>query len=111
VTAWGLAPARGRLHFCGTCGATIAFAEERRPGKVVDTEAERITLATQAHLSDKPLCQSGGTFQGGEIVACRCPRSVLVQREDGLYCARCEGLIAPQVAPVSQPRARSGGAR
>jgi hypothetical protein len=54
-------------------------------------------------------CAKGNTFSGAEIVACRCSRAVLVARQDGLYCARCEGLVAPQVATVSQSRRPSGG--
>jgi hypothetical protein len=109
VTAWGVAPARGRIRYCGTCGGAVVFGVEKRPGKLVDGEPNRITLATQEHFRGSPRCANGNTFSGSELVACRCSRAVLVAREDGLYCARCEGLVAPQVAAVSQARRPSGG--
>lgn len=111
MTAWGVAPAHGRLHFCGTCGAAIVFGEERRRGRVAEAEAVRITTAIQGHVRASPLCRSRGTFVGREIVACRCVRRVLLPREKGLFCARCEGLVSPDLAPASQSRVRSGGAR
>jgi hypothetical protein len=109
VTAWGLAPARGRIRFCGTCGAFVIFGLEKRPGKLLDGEANRLTLATKEHFRESPRCAKGDTFSGAEILACRCPRAVPVAREDGLYCARCEGLVAPHLAAVSQSRRPSGG--
>jgi hypothetical protein len=110
VTAWGVVPARGRLCYCGTCGAVIAFGEKLRRGPAANAEAARVTLAVQGHLRESARCAKGGTFNGGEITACRCSRSVLVNREDGLYCARCEGLVAPQVAPALKSRGPAGGA-
>jgi hypothetical protein len=111
VTAWGVVPARGRLQFCGTCGSTITFGEKHRRGPAADAEAKRVTTAVQEHFRGSPSCQTGGTFGGREIAACRCERRIVVPREDGLFCARCEGQVAPQMAPVSQPGARTRGAR
>jgi hypothetical protein len=109
VTAWGVAPARGRLCYCGTCGAVIAFGEKLRRGPAANAQAERVTLTVQVHFRASARCAKGGTFHGGEVTACRCTRSVLVHREEGLYCARCEGLVAPHVAAVASHLA--GGAQ
>jgi hypothetical protein len=106
VTAWGVTPARGRLCYCGTCGAVIAFGEKLRRGPAANAEAGRVTSAVQSHFRESASCSKGSTFNGTEIIACRCSRSVLVNREDGLYCARCEGLVAPEVSVHS----KSGGA-
>jgi hypothetical protein len=87
----------------------VVFGLEKRPGKLLDGEANRITLATQEHFRESPRCAKGDTFSGAEILACRCSRGVPVAREDGLYCARCEGLVAPHLAAGSQSRRPSGG--
>jgi hypothetical protein len=109
VTAWGAKPARGRLHYCGTCGATIAFGEERRPGRIAEPEADRVTAAVEAHFEKSPLCRKGETFTGIAVVACRCDRPVALAREDGLSCARCEGSVAPILASPGSRRKRRRG--
>ena len=113
MTVWGRAPARGCVVYCGRCGAQVAFREDRRPRALADEEAERVTLAVQKHFRVAPLCRSAGTFEGRDTAACRCDEPMRLPRGGGLYCARCEGLIAPQVAvPIApRPRKRAGGAR
>jgi hypothetical protein len=112
MSSWGVTPAHGRRAYCATCGAVLMFAEENRRGRIPEVETERLTLATQRHFDTSALCRrSDGTFMGGAVLACRCERRILLPREDGLYCARCEGLVAPDVA-LAPPRrhARTGGA-
>jgi hypothetical protein len=58
----------------------------------------RYGAALADHMSSSFRCRNTETFLGGEITACRCERQILIQREDGLRCARCEGLVAPEVA-------------
>jgi hypothetical protein len=111
MTVWGATPARGRLRFCGTCGAAVAFVEERRPGSAVQVEVNRVSLAVGAHFVLFPECCKGSTFEGSEIVACRCRRPMRLPRETGLYCARCDGLISPDVAGMPRYRSRKGGGR
>lgn len=112
MTAWGLTPARGRRCYCGTCGAVIVFREERRLRPDANEEADRVTLAVEAHLGSSPGCREGATFEGRTVVACRCKAPLRLPREDGLVCARCEGVIAPDVGAVTaprRPRRRRGG--
>jgi hypothetical protein len=111
VTARGVVPARGHLSYCGTCGGVIAFAEEYRPGRIAQVEADRVTLAVTAHFTLFPECRPGNTFEGRTVDACRCARPMRIPREDGLFCARCDGRIAPDVAGWPRRRAGRGGAR
>jgi hypothetical protein len=106
VTAWGVIPARGHRCYCGTCGLAIAFREERRLRSAVESELDRVTLVIQGHLVSSARCRAGGTFEGRVVVACRCEKPLRLPREDGLFCARCEGVVAPDVAIVAAPRRR-----
>lgn len=113
MTAWGVAPARGRLRLCGTCGATVAFVQAGRVGQTPES-TQRMLQAIESHLRASPKCGDAPTFAGREVLACRCARPLRLPREDGLMCARCEGLIAPEVAipPSTRPNRRAtGGAR
>ncbi len=96
MTAWGVAPARGRFRICGVCGARLAFAEVGRAGATPEAE-RRLLDAIQQHLTASASCRDASTFSGGVIAACRCERPLTLPREEGLVCARCEGLIAPEV--------------
>ena len=114
MSVWGRAPAHGCTVYCGRCGAQIAFREERRPSALAQAEAERVTLAVQKHFRSSPFCRAATTFEGRDMVACRCDEPMRLPRGNGLYCARCEGLIGPHVAvPPPTPRRRTcdGGAR
>jgi len=113
VTAWGVAPARGRLVYCAGCGKEAAFHQTFRPRDLVQAEADRVTLAVQRHFRRSPLCRRAETFEGRELTACRCAEPVRIPREDGLYCARCEGLLGPHVAPPTsrRPLRRKEGSR
>jgi hypothetical protein len=112
MTAWGVAPARGRLRICGTCGATVAFVES---GRRTPEGAMQVIRAIESHLLSSTRCRDASTFAGPEVVACRCLRPLPLPREEGLLCGRCEGLIAPEVAaaPPVERRIRrpSRGAR
>ena len=99
MTAWGVAPARGRFRICGTCGAKLAFVEARRRDGSPEGE-RRMLAAIQEHLRSFPRCRDASTFSGGVIFACRCDRPLPLPREEGLLCARCEALISPEVASV-----------
>jgi hypothetical protein len=107
MTAWGTAPARGRLRICGTCGTTLAFVESGRPGRTPQA-ALLVIHAIESHLHSSTRCWDTSTFAGREVVACRCLWPLPLPREEGLLCGRCEGLIAPEVAasPPAEPRAR-----
>jgi hypothetical protein len=112
MTAWGVAPARGCLVYCGRCGEQAAFHETLRPRKLAQAEADQVTLAVQRHFRRSPLCRRAETFEGRDLTACRCAEPVPIPREDGLYCARCEGLLGPHVAPrTSRRRRRREGSR
>jgi len=106
MTAWGVAPARGRFRICGTCGARLVFVEVKRPGQTPDAEG-RLFAAIREHLQVSTRCRDAGTFASGVIVACRCDRPLPLRREDSLLCGRCEGLIAPEVAAPRPPEPRS----
>jgi hypothetical protein len=109
VTAWGIAPARGRRHYCGHCGSVLVFVEERRPASLVQAEANKLTLGVEAHFTLFPECRGASTFQGHDTLACRCRRPLRLPREEGLCCARCDGFIAPDLAGSTSGRRR--GAR
>jgi hypothetical protein len=115
MTAWGTAPARGWFQICGTCGARLVFVENSRAGRTGAAQRRHMS-AIEAHLAASFRCRDTGTFLGGEIAACRCERPMLIQRAEGLTCARCEGLVAPEVAAAApSPRQRGrrldGGSR
>jgi hypothetical protein len=113
VTAWGVTTARGCIVYCGRCAEHVAFHESLRQRGLAQAEADRVTLAVQRHFRRSPLCRRAETFEGRELTACRCPEPVRIPREDGLYCARCEGLLGPSVAPpiVRRRRTRKAGSR
>lgn len=113
MTAWGVAPARGHLQLCGCCGATVAFVQAGRAGQTPES-TQRTLQAIALHLRSSPKCENASTFAGREVLACRCVRPLRLPRDDGLMCARCEGLIAPEVASPPSPqrnRRTTGGAR
>jgi hypothetical protein len=97
VTAWSAKPARGQFRYCDICGARLAFVPAGRAGDAPEVQARLFEL-TQAHLQSKG-CNRAGTFSGGVIFACRCARPLRISRKEGLMCARCEGLVAPECAP------------
>ncbi len=106
MTAWGVAPARGRIRFCGVCGARLAFLEVGRAGATPEAH-RRLLAAVEQHLTTSAACRDATTFFGGVVVACRCERPLRLPRDEGLTCARCEGLIAPElVAGPETSRAR-----
>jgi hypothetical protein len=108
VTAWGVAPARGRLRLCGHCGATLTFVELGRAGAAPEAQA-RLYAAIRLHLRTYAECCDASTFSSKVITACRCNRPMRLAREDGLLCARCEGLISPDVAQTTAAPALPGG--
>ena len=104
MTSWNAKPARGQLRYCDVCGARLAFVPAGRAGDTPEVQAHLFAL-TQAHLQSSNGCSRAGTFSGGVIFACRCARPMRISREEGLMCARCEGLVAPECAlpPVATP--------
>jgi hypothetical protein len=88
---------RGQLRYCNTCGARLAFVPAGRAGNAPAVQ-ERLFALTQAHLQSSAGCARAGTFSGGVIFVCRCARPLRIAREEGLMCARCEGLVAPECA-------------
>ena len=97
MTSWNAKPVRGQLRYCDVCGARLAFVPAGRAGDAPEVQ-ERLFALTQAHLQSSKGCGLAGTFSGGVIFACRCARPMRVSREEGLMCARCEGLVAPECA-------------
>jgi hypothetical protein len=106
VTAWGVAPARGRFRMCGICGARLVFVEVGRPGGPPEAE-RRLLIAIREHLTSSARCRDASTFSSGVILACRCDRPLPLPREEGLMCARCEALISPEVAAAPTDRGMS----
>jgi hypothetical protein len=106
MTAWGTAPARGWIRFCAACGAALVFVEAGLSGKTKKAK-RRYDAAIGAHTESSFRCHEATTFLGGEITACRCERPMLIERENGLMCARCEGLVAPVVAATRPGRSRA----
>jgi hypothetical protein len=96
-------PARGRLRLCGTCGGVVAFVELYGDGRVSELEGARLTLATKSHFFSSPACKDGGTFEGVDVAACRCGAPLRLERPKGLFCAKCNGLIAPHLRPATRP--------
>jgi hypothetical protein len=113
MTTWGLPAARGWVVYCGWCGTPIVFRQAFRPKPFVDNETARVSVAVARHFHGSARCRRAGTFEGRETLACRCSEAILLPREDGLFCARCEGLLAPYVAEpgTSKRRAHVEGAR
>jgi hypothetical protein len=86
------------MRFCDTCGARLVFVEVGLPGKTKEAK-QRHDAAVAAHTQSQFRCKEAQTFLGAELLACRCEARKLIQREDGLWCAQCDGLVAPEVAP------------
>ena len=112
MTTWGRPAARGWIVYCGWCGTPIVFHQALKPKPFAEKEADRVSVAVGRHFHGSARCRRAGTFEGREIQACRCSDAVLLPREDGLFCARCEGLLAPYVAEAgtSKRRAHVGSA-
>ena len=102
MSIWGVRPAQGRLKFCGSCGASIVFVEARQAGVRGATPIEAVMAAIGVHHGASPRCRTAETFDGEWIVACRCPCVMPVARDEGLWCARCDGRVAPALATAEQ---------
>jgi hypothetical protein len=103
VTMCSVRPARGHLKYCAECGASIIFVEERQPKVRGATPPEAVMAAIAAHKAACPRCRQAETFDGGDLVACRCARVIPLGRLNGLWCARCNGRVAPAVAAYELP--------
>ena len=99
----GPVSARGRLLLCSVCGGPVVFVELYADGRKSTQEAERLTLATQRHAVDSPRCKDGGVFDGPDLGACRCAVPLRMERPSGLFCAKCNGRIAPHLRPDWPP--------
>lgn len=97
---------RGRVLLCGVCGGPIIFVGLYADGRKNDEEADRLTLATRRHTEASPGCKAGGVFDGPDVAACRCAVPLRIERPKGLFCAKCNGLIAPHLRPDWPPRAQ-----
>ncbi len=101
----GPAPVRGRVLLCGTCGGAVVFVQLYADGRKSNAEAARLTLAIEAHAFASPRCHDGGVFDGPDVAACRCAAPLRIERPRGLFCAKCNGLIAPYLRPDWPSRA------
>lgn len=93
------APVRGRVLFCGFCGGVVVFIELYADGRKSGREATRLVRATALHMLASPPCEDGGVFDGPDAAACRCAVPLRIERPRGLFCAKCNGLIAPYLRP------------
>jgi hypothetical protein len=96
----GPVPVRGRLQLCDTCGGVVAFVELYADGRKTELEAARLTYAARAHHLSSRDCASAGTFEGPDVSACRCAEPFRMARPQGLFCAKCNGLLAPHLRPA-----------
>jgi len=104
------APVHGRVLLCGVCGGPVVFIEIYADGRKSNKEAERLSLATRRHNEVSPRCKAGGVFDGPDVAACRCAVVLRIERPKGLFCAKCNGLIAPHLRPDWPPRAEEAPA-
>jgi hypothetical protein len=88
---------------CSFCGGVVVFVELYADGRMTNEEAERLTRATQHHVAASPTCTDGGVFDGPDVGACRCLVPLRMERPTGLFCAKCNGLIAPHLRPDWPP--------
>jgi hypothetical protein len=95
----GVSPTEGRLRLCGTCGGVVAFVEMYGDGRMTNAESQRLVAATAAHFEVSPRCADGSTFDGLDVDACPCRAPLRMERPQGLFCAKCNGLIAPHLRP------------
>jgi len=102
----GPVPARGRVLLCSVCGGAVVFVELYADGRKSNHEAERLMLATRLHAAASPACTDGGVFDGPDVSACRCATPLRMERPKGLFCAKCNGLIAPHLRPAWPPAGR-----
>ena len=102
----GPVPLQGRLLLCSVCGGIVVFLEVYADGRKSNQEAERLVAATRFHISASPECKEGGVFDGPDVGACRCAVPLRFERPKGLFCAKCNGLIAPHLRPDWPPAAQ-----
>jgi hypothetical protein len=95
----GPVAAQGRVLLCSACGGVVVFVELYADGRKTNTEAERLTLATKHHVGVSPKCAGAPVFDGPDVGACRCQVPLRMERPAGLFCAKCNGLIAPHLRP------------
>jgi hypothetical protein len=96
----GVSSTEGRLRLCGTCGGVVAFVELYGDGRITKEQGARLFAATSAHFAASPACAEGSTFEGLDVCACRCRKPFRMERPQGLFCAKCNGLIAPYLRPA-----------
>jgi hypothetical protein len=84
---------------CGNCGGTVVFVELYADGRKSNPEAARLMRATELHARAFPTCKDSGVFDGPDVAACRCAVPLRIERPRGLFCAKCNGLIAPYLRP------------
>jgi hypothetical protein len=96
----GVSSTEGRLRLCGTCGGVVAFVELYGDGRMTNAESKRLVAATAAHFETSRACADGSTFDGHDVTACRCGAPLRMERPQGLFCAKCNGLIAPHLRHV-----------
>jgi hypothetical protein len=104
----GPVPARGRVLLCCVCGAAVVFVEFYADGRKSNHEAARLTRATEVHAAASARCKDGGVFDGPDVAACRCAVPLRMERPTGLFCAKCNGLIAPHLRPDWPPLTQEG---
>lgn len=99
----GPAPVRGRVLLCCVCGGVVVFVELYADGRKCTAEADHLSRATRHHVTVSPECNSGGVFDGPDVGACRCKAPLRMERPSGLFCAKCNGVIAPHLRPEWPP--------
>jgi hypothetical protein len=81
----------------------IVFVELYADGRKTNAEAARLTLATKYHTEASRTCADAPAFDGPDVDACRFRVPLRMERPEGLFCAKCNGLIAPHVRPDWPP--------
>jgi hypothetical protein len=94
---------RGRVLLCSACGGVIVFVELYADGRKSNPQAERLTRATRFHAEVSPGCKDAPLFDGPDVGSCRCAVPLRMERPSGLYCAKCNGQLAPHLRPEWPP--------
>lgn len=91
MSTWGAIPAKGRIWRCGGCCEPLTFVSHRRMRLAADEQANILRRRTD-HAAASPGCRCAQPMQC-DAIGCLCPRPSSVVRDDGVYCALCNGQV------------------
>ena len=92
MTTWGnQPPSKGRLWRCGKCCDPLVFVPHRRI-RLAPQDMAEIQRRRDQHMQASQDCRWTQPSIC-EAVGCNCEKPSAVWRDDGIYCALCNGQV------------------